>query len=55
MPRLERNETIIIQVTIPKTTLTRANMKNKLLMTTSSVSNSSKKYQLHIEVQYFAL
>ena len=50
MPRLDRNEAIIIEVAIPQATLIRANIKNKVLIAPPSIAGDTKKYQLRIDV-----
>jgi len=50
MPRLDRNEVIIIEVAIPQATLIRANIKNKVLIAPSSIAGDTEKYKLRIDV-----
>ena len=50
MPRLDRNEAIIMEVAIPQATLIRANIKNKVLIAPPSTAGDTKKYQLRIDV-----
>ena len=52
MPRLDRNEVIIMEVTIPQATLIRASIRNKVLIALVSVAGDAKKYQLRIDVWY---
>ena len=50
MPRLDKNEVIIMEVAIPQTTPIRANIKNKVLIALPSIAGDTEKYQLHIDV-----
>ena len=50
MPRLDRNEVIIIEVAIPQATPIRANIKNKVLIASASIAGDTEKYQLRIDV-----
>jgi len=54
MPRLDRNEAIITEAAIPKAMPIRANIKNKVLIAPSSIAGDTKKYQLRMDVGYFA-
>ena len=50
MPRLDRNEVIIMEVTIPQTTLIRANIRNMVLIAPPSIVGDAQKYQSRIDV-----
>ena len=54
MPRLDRNEVIIMEVTIPQATLIRASIRNKVLIAPPPIAGDAQKYQLRIDVLYSA-
>ena len=54
MPRLDRKEVIITEYAIPQATLMRANMKNTVLITPLSIVGDARKYQVCIDLLYFA-
>ena len=54
MPRFDRNEAIIIEVAIPQATPIRVNIKNAVLIIAPSIAGDTEKYQLRIDVYYFA-
>jgi hypothetical protein len=50
MPRLDREEVIIMEFAIPQATLMRANMKNTVLIAPPAIAGDARKYQLRIDV-----